>query len=180
MIKVASCLKIQNIVLYIHFNNKIIFKSYINMFNKPSPKIALEKENHEPDTQHDDVETVVGPSVNVEGDFVSEGNIVVKGTVSGSVKTSKLLTVEQGARIFANVKAGNAIVSGSIKGNVKITDRLDLTSTAQIGGDVTCKVLSVEAGALIHGKMTMKGVDLDHPKSDKKLSLGRSKVKKDD
>lgn len=147
------------------------------MFQKPSPKIALEQEEVRSEAIHDEVETVVGPSVNVEGDFVSEGNIVVKGTVSGSVKTSKLLTVEKGAKIFADVKAGNAVVSGSIKGNVKVADRLDLTATAQVGGDVTCKVLSVEAGALIQGKMTMKGINLENPKAEKKLSLGRSKSK---
>lgn len=147
------------------------------MFQKPSPKIALEQEEVRSEAIHDEVETVVGPSVNVEGDFVSEGNIVVKGTVSGSVKTSKLLTVEKGAKIFADVKAGNAVVSGSIKGNVKVADRLDLTATAQVGGDVTCKVLSVEAGALIQGKMTMKGINLENPKAEKKLSLGRNKSK---
>ena len=156
------------------------------MFQKPSPKIALEHEDELPESprrpepqNHDDVETVVGPSVNVEGDFASEGNIVVQGTVSGSVKTSKLLTVEQGAKIFANVHAGNAMVSGSIKGNIKIDDRLDLSSTAQIGGDVMCSVLSVEAGALIHGKITMSGVEIENPKAEKKLGLGRSKAKKE-
>jgi cytoskeletal protein CcmA (bactofilin family) len=157
------------------------------MFQKPSPKIALEHEEEpqempiqqEQHHDHDDVETVVGPSVNVEGDFASEGNIVVQGTVSGSVNTSKLLTVEQGAKIFANVHSGNAMVSGSIKGNIKIDDRLDLSSSAQIGGDITCKVLSVEAGALIHGKVVMKGVEIINPKSEKKIGLGRSKAKKE-
>jgi len=42
------------------------------IFQKPSPKIALEEEqlSYEAVTQpNDEVETVVGPSVNVEGDF---------------------------------------------------------------------------------------------------------------
>lgn len=117
---------------------------------------------------HDDVETVVGPSVNVEGDFSSEGNIVVKGMVSGSVKTSKLLTVEKGAKILANVKAGNAIVSGSVRGNVKVAERLDLYDTAQVAGDVECKILSVAAGALIQGKLMMKGIEVEEIKDEKK------------
>jgi hypothetical protein len=47
------------------------------MFQKTSPK-----DEYVPNVGHDNndnVETVVGPSVNVEGDFSSEGNIVVKG-----------------------------------------------------------------------------------------------------
>lgn len=144
------------------------------MFQKSSPK-----DEYVPNISHDNndnVETVVGPSVNVEGDFSSEGNIVVKGTVSGSVNTSKLLTVEDGAKIFANVKAGNAHISGSVKGNVKVMDRLDLSATAQVLGDIVCKVLTVESGALIQGKVSMKGLDIED-KQTKKLSTNKFKTK---
>ena len=159
------------------------------MFKKPPSQIALEQNNTEEDEiikvpeSDDSIETVVGPSVTVEGDFASEGDILVKGTVSGSVKTSRMLTVEEGAKIFANIKAGTAIVAGSIKGNVKIADSLELKSTAQVGGDIDCKVLIVEGGALIRGKVTMKGFDVNQFKVDKKISLTRSrsrKIKKDD
>ena len=80
----------------------------------------------------DEVETVVGPSVVVEGDFASEGNILVKGTVSGSVKTARLLTVEPGARIMANVKAGDAVIAGEVRGNVKVDQQLELTASARV------------------------------------------------
>lgn len=119
------------------------------------------------------VETVVGPSVVVEGDFSSEGNILVKGTVSGNVKTATLLTVESGARILANVKAGEALISGEVKGNVRCSGRLELTESARILGDITCKVLVVAAGAMLHGKVTMKGID----KEEKKVAP-KSKTKK--
>ncbi len=107
----------------------------------------------------DEVETVVGPSVNVEGDFASEGNIIVKGSVSGSVHTSRHLSVEQGAKIMANVRAGSAKVAGEVRGNMKIKDTLELSSTARVMGDIEVKVLVVEAGALIAGKVIMPGLE---------------------
>lgn len=128
------------------------------MFQRPSPSISLQQHDEPTSSSHDDIETVVGPSVHVEGDFSSEGNILVKGMVSGNVKTSRLLTVEPGAKITANVKASNAVISGEIKGNVRVLERLDLTETARISGDIFCKVLSVEAGALVVGKVTMDGI----------------------
>jgi cytoskeletal protein CcmA (bactofilin family) len=147
------------------------------MFQKPSPDIALSQERRE-DGSHDEVETVVGPSVHVEGDFASEGNILVKGIVSGNVKTSRRLTVEEGAKIFANVKAGAAFISGEIQGNVKTDKTLELTSTARIAGDIHCDILVVEAGALIHGKVTMKGIkaELDEKPERKRMTL-RSRTK---
>ena len=107
----------------------------------------------------DEVETVVGPSVVVEGDFASEGNILVKGTVSGSVKTARLLTVEPGARIMANVKAGDAVIAGEVRGNVKVEQQLELTASARVLGDIQCEILVVAPGALLQGKIAMKGLE---------------------
>ena len=149
------------------------------MFQKPSPEIALSRKDNDYNKQHDDVETIVGPSVQVEGDFSSEGNILVKGVVSGSVRTSKLFTSEKGSKVLASIKAGNAIISGAVKGNVKVDERLEITASAQVSGDIECKILVVEAGALLRGKITMKGVEIDDPKQDKKLSLIR-KLKDDE
>lgn len=113
------------------------------------------------DMHEDEVETVVGPSVHVEGDFASEGNIIVKGMVSGAVKTSRQLTVVEGARIMANVKAGSALISGHIKGNIKAEDRIELTETAQVLGDISCAVLAIAPGALVQGKVNMQGIAVD-------------------
>ncbi|MFA5061812.1 MAG: polymer-forming cytoskeletal protein [Patescibacteria group bacterium] len=144
------------------------------IFQKSSPKNIVEEEleivEFSPQTTSDEVETVVGPSVNVEGDFASEGNIVVKGTVSGSVYTSKHLTVEIGAKIVANVRAGSATIAGEVKGNMKIKESLELTSTSKVLGDVDVRTLTVESGALLYGKITMPGMDAsDKPSRNKSV-----------
>lgn len=132
------------------------------MFQKPAREVALSVQKRSgAGRDADTIETVVGPSVIVEGDFSSDGKILVKGTVSGNVKTSHLLTIEEGARILANVRAGNAHVAGSVKGSMWVADLLELTATAQILGDMHCKVLVVEAGAKIHGKVVMKDIEIE-------------------
>lgn len=146
------------------------------MFQKAPADIAL-SQNTQPQSTRDDVETVVGPSVTVEGDFASEGNILVKGTVAGSVKTSRLLTVEKGAKILANVRAGQASIAGHIKGNVKVTETLELAPTAIIYGDIICDTLVVAAGALIQGKITMKGAKVEDGKSERKKITRQKTVK---
>ena len=102
-------------------------------------------------------ETVVGPSVKIQGDLKSEGNIKIEGQVSGKVKTSQSLFVIAGARISADVLAGNAIVGGEILGNLKIAGHLILQSTAKISGDIACQILRVEDGAIFTGKCSMNG-----------------------
>lgn len=144
------------------------------MFQKSSDEVVPQ---HGAGGEHDEVETVVGPSVNVEGDFASEGNILVKGTVSGSVKTSKRLTVEDGAKIFANVSAGSAVISGEVRGNVSAADMLELRATARVMGDVECKVLVVEAGCLIHGRVEMAGLSGEADRGEKKRSFPRQRTR---
>lgn len=140
------------------------------IFQKATPKIAEEArvsvdEEYTADTrQNDEVETVVGPSVNVEGDFASEGNIIVKGTVAGSVHTSRHLSVEAGAKVLANVRSGSATIAGEVRGNMKIKESLELTSTARVLGDIEVKTLVVEAGALVTGKISMPGLETSEGK----------------
>ena len=134
------------------------------IFQRQQPKVVeqieeLELEEAPQQQMQDEVETVVGPSVNVEGDFASEGNIIVKGTVSGSVFTSKHLTVERGAKIVANVRAGSATIAGEVKGNMKINGSLELMATAKVLGDVDVKNLKIESGAMLYGKVTMPGLE---------------------
>jgi len=110
-------------------------------------------------SKEDGTDTIIGPSVKVEGNFVSNGNIVIEGEVKGSIKTKKNLMVGESAKIDANINVNNALVSGEIKGNVKVKEKLQLTKTAKISGDVETKILSVAEGAILNGKCSMSGTD---------------------
>ena len=106
-------------------------------------------------TEHNEPDTIIGPSVKVEGDFVTDGNIIVEGTICGTIKTSKNLKVGSKSKIFANTSADNAIISGEIQGNVNITNKLELTPTAKIFGDIRATKLVISEGAIINGKCLM-------------------------
>lgn len=104
------------------------------------------------DKNSDEVETVIGPSVQVEGNFVANGDIIIEGTVSGSIKTARNLRIGENARIFASVSAANAIIAGEVQGNIKIQETLELTESAKLFGDIRTKVINVATGASMHGK----------------------------
>lgn len=106
-----------------------------------------------------EVETIIGRSVKVEGDFVGEGDVVVEGVVTGSMKTKGSLKVLSGARITANIEAENAVIDGVVDGNVKVKDRLEMGSAAVIKGDISANVLSIDAGAIFNGKCEVRGTE---------------------
>lgn len=138
----------------------MIFKRRDNSIDEVEEVIDENYEEEETVVNPDDnVDTVVGPSMNVEGDFSSEGNIIVKGTVTGSVTTSKHLIVEQGAKIIANVNASSATVAGEVRGNMKVKDYIELVATARVVGDIEVQTISMEPGALLYGKVNMPGLE---------------------
>lgn len=100
-------------------------------------------------------ETVIAASVKLEGDFQSQGNVLIEGVVEGSLKTERDLRVGENAHITADVTAANAVIAGEVRGNVYVTERLELESTARVHGDVRTKVLVVASGASINGRLAM-------------------------
>lgn len=100
-------------------------------------------------------ETVIAQGVKVEGEFTSNGNVIIEGEVAGAVSVAGDLTVGQEARIHADVTAQNASVAGEIGGNLRVNDRLEIAESARVFGDIEAQILSVTAGATINGKVTM-------------------------
>lgn len=117
--------------------------------------------------KHTGEETIIAHGVRVEGDFVSQGNIVIEGDVQGSIQTAADLRVGEEAKITATIVAANAIISGEIRGNLQIAGKLELTASSKIIGDVSVTTLSVASGAQINGRITMDGTSTVKTKKEK-------------
>jgi len=115
-----------------------------------------------------EAETIIGPSVRVQGDFVGQGNVIVEGVVKGSVKTKGDLKVGEQAKINASISANNAIISGEIKGNIDVQGDLELTAQAKVFGDINAKTINIARGAILNGNCKMGGVEESMAKEDKK------------
>ena len=114
--------------------------------------------------KHNGEETVIAHGVRVEGEFVSEGNVVIEGDVQGVIRASGDLRVGEAAHIAADVTAGNAVVAGEIRGNIQVSGRLELLASSKIIGDVAAEVLSVAPGAQVNGRVTMDGQPVKNSK----------------
>ncbi len=114
------------------------------MFNKENEKRGLKE-----------VETIIGPSIKVKGNFHGQGNIVVEGILEGSLKTGSSLYVGDKAKVTANIEAKEATIGGEVTGNIKVKGHLEIAATAKITGDIEVSSLSVARGAILNGKCLM-------------------------
>ncbi|NTW06080.1 MAG: polymer-forming cytoskeletal protein [Peptococcaceae bacterium] len=103
-----------------------------------------------------EIETIIGPSVKVKGEFNGQGDIIVDGIFEGVLVTAGNLFVGSKAKIIADIQAKEGKISGEIIGNIQMAGYLEITSTAIINGDLTAEFLSVERGAKINGQIIMQ------------------------
>lgn len=100
-------------------------------------------------------ETIIAQGVKLEGNFVSDGNVIIEGDVEGTVEAAGDLKIGEQAHISADVTASNAVVAGSIDGNIRINGRLELLPSSRISGDLSAQVLMVAPGSQINGTIRM-------------------------
>lgn len=107
-------------------------------------------------------ETIIGESIKVKGNFHGEGNMIIEGSVEGSVKTNSFLLIGNKSTINASVEAKDAKIGGAVTGNIKIDGYLEIKNSAKINGDIAAAQISIEKGALINGNIRMgKSVSSD-------------------
>jgi len=105
-------------------------------------------------------EAIIAQGVRVEGDFHSQGDVVIDGEVAGTIETQSLLRVGESAKIHADVRASNAVIAGEITGNVYVEEMLELLETSVVKGDIVTGQISVASGAKMNGHVSMDPKDL--------------------
>ena len=100
-------------------------------------------------------QTVIGPSVKVEGELKGVGNLLIEGSVKGTLTTDQDLSIGPKAMVEANISANNVSIAGKVSGEISVSGHLEVKATAIIEGDIRSQTLSVESGAQINGQINM-------------------------
>jgi cytoskeletal protein CcmA (bactofilin family) len=103
-------------------------------------------------------ESVIGPSIQIEGDITGSDALTVLGTVRGGrISVKEALTVAASGRIECDVESSAVDISGVIQGNVAATDKVELKSGGKLIGDVKAPRILIADGASFKGNINMGG-----------------------
>jgi cytoskeletal protein CcmA (bactofilin family) len=102
-----------------------------------------------------EVETIIGESIEVNGNFKGNGNIIVEGILNGSLETGGNVFIGDKSKISANISAKELIINGEVTGNILVSGLLTIGASAKINGDIECAQIAVESGSVINGKISM-------------------------
>lgn len=110
-------------------------------------------------------DTVIGSTVSVEGNLECHDSIHIDGKFSGTIETSKEITIGADAIVEGRVKASTLFISGLLRGNITATDSVELMSTARVYGDIESETISIQKGAVLQGEC-MTGKKMSTEKED--------------
>jgi cytoskeletal protein CcmA (bactofilin family) len=105
----------------------------------------------------DNVETLIGRHVVIQGDLLFSGGLYIEGKVLGKViaedGADSLLTLAQGGIIEGSISAPKAVISGRLTGDIHSRERIELTETAHIQGNIHYRLIEITAGATVSGQL---------------------------
>jgi cytoskeletal protein CcmA (bactofilin family) len=102
----------------------------------------------------------LGRGITVNGDITGREDLTVEGHCQGKISLKdNTLTVEQGARIQAEIQAKNIAIRGSVQGNISASGKVLIQKEAQLDGDITAARISIEDGAQFKGSVKMNTPD---------------------
>lgn len=105
----------------------------------------------------DTLDTVLAKDVVFKGTLAFKEPLMIKGRVSGAVKSQSDLYVDLDAVVEADVEARNVNIRGTVKGNIAATGRVEIFASGSVHGDVRAAEMTMEPGCHFTGSCTMTG-----------------------
>jgi len=102
-------------------------------------------------------QNIIAQGTKIVGDFNSEGDFRIDGTIEGNIKTNGKVAVGKAGFIKGTLQGTDAYFDGSFSGKLSLSGTLTLKSSAHIEGEVTVGKLAVEPGATFNVTCAMKG-----------------------
>ncbi len=130
------------------------------------------------------VDTLIAEGTSIKGDLTFEGALFVDGVIEGDIHGTNheqsVLSVGVHGRIEGNIEAPYVIIFGQVDGDVRVSQKVELKPGAKVNGDLYYKVMEMNAGATVNGKMVNLGEPhaLEH-KPDHSEVVSEAKVSKE-
>jgi cytoskeletal protein CcmA (bactofilin family) len=98
-----------------------------------------------------DAISVIGAKITITGDIHSSEDLVIEGTVEGSVTCGTLVVGENGC-VRGDIRTERLRLAGVVEGSIETGD-LAIEASAHVRGDVNYSRLRVASGGTIQGQM---------------------------
>src|SRR5580658_5278937 len=122
----------------------------------PAPRAA---EPRSPEVRQPEGATrasVLGPTLKFRGELSAQEDLIVQGSVEGSITHTQSLTVGTDGTMKGDIRARVIVIDGKVEGDLYATESVNIRATAKVKGNVFAPRVGIVEGAFFQGQVEMQ------------------------
>ncbi len=100
--------------------------------------------------------SVLGPTLRFRGELSAQEDLIIQGSVEGSITHTQSLTVGTDGSMKGDIRARVIIVDGKVEGDLYATESVNIRATAKVKGNVFAPRVGITEGAFFQGQVEMQ------------------------
>ena len=100
--------------------------------------------------------SVLGPTLRFRGELSAQEDLVVQGSVEGSITHTQSLTIGTDGSMTGNIRARVIVIDGKVDGDLYATESVTIRATAKVKGNVFAPRVAIQDGAFFQGQVEMQ------------------------
>jgi len=100
--------------------------------------------------------SVLGPTLRFRGELSAQEDLIIQGSVEGSITHTQSLTVGTDGTMKGDIRARVIVVDGKVEGDLYATESVNIRATAKVKGNVFAPRVGITEGAFFQGQVEMQ------------------------
>jgi cytoskeletal protein CcmA (bactofilin family) len=100
--------------------------------------------------------SVLGPTLRFRGELSAQEDLMVQGSVEGSITHTQSLTIGTDGSMRGDIRARVIVVDGKVDGDLYATEFVNIRATAKVKGNVFAPRVAIQDGAFFQGQVEMQ------------------------
>jgi cytoskeletal protein CcmA (bactofilin family) len=100
--------------------------------------------------------SVLGPTLKFRGELSAQEDLIIQGSVEGSITHTQSLTVGTDGTMKGDIRARVIVIDGKVEGDLYATESVSIRATAKVKGNVFAPRVGITEGAFFQGQVEMQ------------------------
>jgi cytoskeletal protein CcmA (bactofilin family) len=100
--------------------------------------------------------SVLGPTLRFRGELSAQEDLIIQGSVEGSITHTQSLTVGTDGTMKGDIRARVIVIDGKVEGDLYATESVNIRATAKVKGNVFAPRVGITEGAFFQGQVEMQ------------------------
>jgi cytoskeletal protein CcmA (bactofilin family) len=99
---------------------------------------------------------VLGPTLRFRGELSAQEDLIVQGSVEGSITHTQSLTIGADGSMKGDIRARVIVIDGKVDGDLYATESVSIRATARVKGNLFAPRVAIMDGAFFQGQIDMQ------------------------